>query len=295
MITVLLSTYNGEKYLREQLDSLVGQSEAVNILVRDDGSNDNTLAILEEYQRGEKLKFIRGSNLGVAKSFINLLENAPESEYYAFCDQDDVWDETKIEAAIEKLSLKDNSIPLLYMSTTRVVDAELKPLKNKKAKSKLITFGLSLIESVAVGCTYVFNSALTNLFKQYKPEGYFMHDWFVHKVAAACGEVIFDEIPHISYRQHGANVIGEKVSIKKRVKNILLGKSKGVRYRDALVIEKYFVEKLKCDERKIILNDLICYKNGFKAKWRLIFHKAIRPTQFFDRLFFRFLVFFERL
>ena len=91
-VLILLSTYNGERYIKEQIESLLKQENVkVSILVRDDGSTDGTINILNEYQKQGKLKWYTGENLKPAKSFMNLVENAPEYEYYAFCDQDDVW------------------------------------------------------------------------------------------------------------------------------------------------------------------------------------------------------------
>ena len=186
MITILLSTYNGEKYLKEQLDSLFAQTKNIYVFARDDGSSDNTLNILEGYKQNNRLDFYTGENLGAAKSFMDLLKTAPKSEFYSFCDQDDVWDKDKIEVALDYLKKYDNSIPLLYCSATRPVDADLKPIKvgDKKKKFKL-TFGESLVHPLASGCTFVFNYALKKLFDGKDIDFVSIHDRYVHKVAAA--------------------------------------------------------------------------------------------------------------
>ena len=125
-VQVLLSTYNGEKYLKEQLDSIIAQKGVdVHILARDDGSKDDTIKILEGY---ENIDIIKGSNIGVCKSFFELINKSGEYDYYSFADQDDVWDCDKLVIAINKLE-KCNSKPAVYASNTRLVDANLTFLK----------------------------------------------------------------------------------------------------------------------------------------------------------------------
>jgi rhamnosyltransferase len=131
-VCVLLSTYNGEKYLKELLDSVLNQNcedkIKVSIFVRDDGSSDNTTNILKEYEQNGKIILFGhgGCNLGFAKSFSSLLANAPLSDYYAFCDQDDIWLPDKLISAVERLEKEDNNeIPLLYSTNLIVVDKDL--------------------------------------------------------------------------------------------------------------------------------------------------------------------------
>ena len=125
-----MSTYNGEKYLREQIDSILGQRGVeVTLLVRDDGSSDATLSILDEYKSSGLLDYYCGSNLGPARSFMHLLQNAPASDFYAFSDQDDKWMDDKLLAAITSMEGHESE-PALYFSQTQLVDAGLK--KNTK-------------------------------------------------------------------------------------------------------------------------------------------------------------------
>ena len=116
-ILVLMSTYNGEKYLKEQIDSILAQKNVeVTIQVRDDGSTDGTIRILEEYQKCGKLNWYSSTNMGPAKSFLDLVYNAPlKYDYYAFCDQDDYWKEDKLYKAIETVS--EN----LIMTTLQII------------------------------------------------------------------------------------------------------------------------------------------------------------------------------
>ena len=126
-ILVLVSTYNGERYLSQQLDSILNQKGVnVSVLVRDDGSSDNTIRILEDYEkRNQNLHYYQGTNVGPIMSFFDLLNQAKGYEYYAFCDQDDVWDDDKLSSAILLLDKEPDSLPVLYCSNLKVVDENL--------------------------------------------------------------------------------------------------------------------------------------------------------------------------
>lgn len=211
-VNVLLSTYNGEKYLREQLDSLLAQTlEDVNITVRDDGSSDATHSILDEYEREGKLTWYTGPNKRCAKSFWDLLSNAADADYYAFCDQDDYWHPDKLQVAVDTLEKQGNSnIPCLYFCDVRVVDENLNPISEGMVEKMPVDYPHSLIKNIAPGCTYVFNRAARELLKLYDCQKYGIdiHDWTVYKIVACFGKVFFDESSHMDYRQHGNNVIG---------------------------------------------------------------------------------------
>ena len=132
-VQILMSTYNGERYIREQIDSFLQQTyPLINILVRDDGSSDGTIAILEEYaEKYDNITYYKGNNLGVIQSFLQLLRDSDDAAtYYAFADQDDVWLPEKIEKAIEMLENNtETSMPLLYCSDVYVTDENLNVIK----------------------------------------------------------------------------------------------------------------------------------------------------------------------
>lgn len=211
-VTILLSTYNGKQYLREQLDSLCNQKGVwIKLLVRDDGSDDNTYSIVKEYADRLNVTILdENSNLGSAKSFMRLLEMADESsDYYAFCDQDDVWKEKKLIKAIEALKKCDEQTPALYYSAVRQVDEYLKEMKLFKTWRPSESLGQALISNEAPGCTMVFNRKLMELLKLYNPGYILMHDnWTVLVCMAVGGAVIFDPEGEILYRRHGNNVTG---------------------------------------------------------------------------------------
>ena len=126
-VAVLMSTYNGEQFLREQLDSILDQENVdLNLYVRDDGSNDHTIDILSEYaDKHSNVHFYRGDkNLGACGSFLELLSKEYDADYFALADQDDIWDKDKISVAIEKLKTLPADKPALYHSNLRIVDQD---------------------------------------------------------------------------------------------------------------------------------------------------------------------------
>lgn len=225
-VQVLLSAYNGEKYLAEQIESILQQDyREVSLLIRDDGSTDHTLDIIRAYsEQYENIAYYAGENLGVQKSFFHLMQHADETaDYYAFSDQDDVWLPEKIRRAVELLDKQDQSRPLLYSSKTTLVDAELKEIPMKIKASKIVPdFGNALVENVCTGCTEVFNKRLLNLINQNTPECTIMHDWWLYLSASAFGKVVYDSDSFILYRQHGNNQMGVQSSLKNLWKSRLV-------------------------------------------------------------------------
>lgn len=205
-----MSTYNGERYLREQLDSIFAQSyHDLELLVRDDGSTDTTLDILKEYcSKYSNMSYYTGPNLRSARSFLDLLNKASDAEYYAFCDQDDYWMPDKLEVGIRNIRQYETA-PALYFCQTQLVDKELKA-KETAIIHPLLTFGESLVSQFVGGCAMIFNHKLREAVIAYTPEYLPMHDIWVYLVAQALGaKICFDSIPHILYRQHENNVVGQ--------------------------------------------------------------------------------------
>ena len=229
-VCVLISTYNGQTYLQEQLDSLYAQRGVrLTILARDDGSSDGTADILRENaNENDCLKWYRGANRGPAESFLNLISAAPDADYYAFCDQDDVWDDDKLICAVSILDNIGQSRPALYHSNLRLVDKDLgylgtahdKPLAEPARYT-------ALAEPVATGCTMVMNRAAMELLRERMPDRCKMHDEWTYLVVSLTGKVLYDFTPHISYRQHEDNVL----SIRPGTKTLKVMKAKIRRMR----------------------------------------------------------------
>lgn len=278
-VTILMSTYNGEKYIREQIDSLIKQKNVdIAIFVRDDGSSDSTIQILKEYETLGVLKWYTGPNLRPARSFLNLIQNAPNSEYYAFCDQDDVWSEDKLERAIAMLEKHgDNTQPRLYCANYQLVDAELRPLPDNGHVSTT-TFPAALVSSCCTGCTTVFNKALLNILKMGEPETIVMHDDWAHKVCLAVGGTVdYDETKVLKYRQHGNNADGGVHTKSQKIRQILnrMCTKDLVRSKQIAEIPRMF-SSLMSDEY-IKMCDCIgsYYNNGFIARFKLMFNRSL--------------------
>lgn len=208
-VTVLLSSYNGEKYLQEQLNSIYLQEDvSLSIFVRDDGSSDSTVDILSKEQGDGKLNYLAGSNLGFCKSFWELIMRAPDSDYYALCDQDDIWLKDKLSNAVKMLEKEDNAIPLLYTTNVIPVDEQLNRLHVKTFNvDSVFTYALALKCPALPGCTYVFNNKLLERLRDYN--GFFyLHDWLIYIIASALGKVVYDPNSQILYRQHSNNALG---------------------------------------------------------------------------------------
>lgn len=209
-ILVLMSTYNGEKYLREQIESILNQTGLkVSLLVRDDGSKDRTLDILEHYHQAQKLTYYSGDNLGPARSFLHLLQHAPDYDYYAFADQDDVWKPEKLQSGVNAITKQAAERAALYFSQTQLTDKSLNPIPSVIIHPKL-TFGEMLVYKFIGGCTMVINHQLRQAIGSFEPDYMPMHDIWIYSIAQAIGaKIIFDPIPHILYRQHGNNTVGQ--------------------------------------------------------------------------------------
>lgn len=260
-VMVLLSAYNGEKYLDTQLQSLREQIyEHVRVIVRDDGSTDNTIKILEKWHNKypEWLTWYSGTNIGYKKSFITLLYDAPESDYYAFCDQDDFWKEDKLEAAVNKLKNKDGIV--IYTSNVTYCDDELKVKGDSKFYDNN-TLWKALLYNQAVGCTMLISKELKEKIRQLDLEminfnEMYSHDCWIYRLCLAFGgESYFDTESHILYRQHGNNQIGGSASSLKtwlERANKLKGRNRNIKLKTAREIEKCYREKVTDDARQAL-------------------------------------------
>ncbi len=209
-VQVLLSTYNGERYLEAQLQSLFEQDHAeLQVLARDDGSQDGSWRILQNHTASGRLAAVRGENLGVARSYLMLLRQSdPGAEYIAFADQDDVWLSDKVSRALHLLEAREPARPAMYCSRLTLVDDRLDLIGRSPLPRRGPSFENALVQNIATGCTVVLNRAARDLLIGEPPRGVPMHDWWTYLVVSAFGEVIYDPEPRILYRQHAGNVVG---------------------------------------------------------------------------------------
>ena len=203
-VHILLSTYNGERFIDSQLDSLFAQTYPnIVIHVRDDGSADATVDLINaRLNKGIPIIFDRGRNIGVIASFMELLASVDkEGELYAFCDQDDVWRPDKISRAVERIMQSSAPDKVLYCSRLEYVDERLNHL-GYSLVPRVTGFRNAIVENIATGCTVVFGSSIRKQILAGNPADMMMHDWWAYLVASAFGEVAYDNFPSIQYRQH---------------------------------------------------------------------------------------------
>lgn len=220
-VCILLSTYNGDKFIEEQLESLLAQDfPNVSILIRDDGSRDRTVEILKEYSsRFPSIKCIFGENVGVKKSFWSLIEAASDDfDYYAFCDQDDYWLPAKLAVGVDSLKDKNPLTPLMYCSSLTVTDSNLVPVRTA-VPPRFVGLGNLLVENFITGCTVVINRSARAVILLNNTSNYCMHDWWIALLIAVSGELVCDEKSEILYRQHGGNSVGVASGTFKRLRD----------------------------------------------------------------------------
>lgn len=296
MICVLLSTYNGEKYLEEQLESLRRQEGVeLKILVRDDGSKDTTVDIIKRWQTDYPtlMDFVQGENVGYAKSFTLLLQMAvkkyPDAEYYALCDQDDVWMPEKLSEAVALLHLKlynkSQDIPVCYASNLIIVDAELNIVRYFfREKMTSISKLNGLLNDFCTGCTMVFNKPAIKLYIEHEHKFLKYHDKLLGMICLFMGELVYDNRSFIMYRQHGGNQIGAATSL---VKKTLHGINALYSKHESMLIHfvEDFVESYKM---YLAVNDIfdlsrvLFYNKKLFCKISLLFDTHIYSTNFFN-------------
>ena len=214
-VAILMSTYNGQKYVQEQIDSLLSQKDVgVEIIIRDDGSKDDTVALLESIASKTKcITVLKEENVGVTKSF-NLLaayaKDNSSADYYAFCDQDDVWESDKLIVALRALKGYPETQPNMYFSNLRMVDENLKTIREMYYPGEVkIGSRKALVQVFTYGCTCVFNRRALEMFCSVN-EQHLCHDHWIFELCTYYGNAVYDENSHILYRQHGDNLCGAK-------------------------------------------------------------------------------------
>ncbi len=221
-VHIMMATYNGERYLKEQLDSILNQTYTDWALyISDDGSTDRTVSIIEQYVSEHPDRIFRleaGERMGGAtENFTFLFSECPKAQYYMFSDQDDVWLDTKIENMVKAMEERPDDKPVLAYCDLAVADRDLRVIadsyfsyqgldKHKKDKKYV------LYKNYIPGCVMMFNDALKSAVVTIPKEASF-HDWWLTLVATFFGEVVFTNERGNLYRQHDANGVGAQRSV----------------------------------------------------------------------------------
>lgn len=286
-ICILMSSYNGENYITQQLDSIFLQNDVEILLcIRDDGSTDNTVKIIKnrkEYQT--RIILLEEANVGLTKSFYKLMRYAKQRitdiEYFAFSDQDDVWLPDKLKVAIKNLKKFDNQFPNLYYSNLKVVDNSLNYLYERFSKGYVKNTKQQIMAEICtLGCTCVFNKQALDEMCKLTDEELDYHDNWILWVCTFLGNSYYDENSYILYRQHGDNSSG---TVKKGIKYIKFQISRLKKIKEmapcyeekAKLMLKYYSNELGEEDRNN-MKMLTTYRYDFRVKLRLLFTNKIK-------------------
>lgn len=279
---ILMATYNGEKFLKEQIESILNQTYQNFVLyIRDDNSTDSTQSIIDEYVKKYPEKIVKVEDnrcaKGACNNFMYLLEyvyNLDKYDMFMFSDQDDFWLKDKVEVTIneyEKVEKKEQ--PILIHTDLNVVDAKLNMinesfLRYSNLNGKYKNFNNYLIQNNVTGCTTFINKSLVDLIK-FDIKDIRMHDWYFALLASAFGQVIFIDKATIKYRQHGKNVLGAK-KIKgirgiynKLIKNNTIKEDLNKIFEQAENFKETYYNDLS-DERKKTIDEFCKIRNSNK-------------------------------
>lgn len=288
MIDIIMATYNGEKFISTQLDSILEQNcKEWKLMIHDDGSTDSTVDIIMDYVRRypDKIEFIDdGIKTGGAKyNFFHLL-SMTESEYIMFADQDDYWEKDKVGNALAKIKhieKKYGDIPLMLHGDLKVTDDKL----NITSESLFVTQKLNknknkiediLVQNNVTGCTVICNRKIINMCKV-MPEEAIMHDWWLALIAASFGKIVYMGQAGILYRQHDNNTEGaiNLKSIPFLIKRSLDGeksrKSIINAYAQAEKFKEIFGDELSAEKREVLDAYLSMRTAGKLEKYRTMY------------------------
>lgn len=282
-VAIVMAAYNGDQYIVEQIDSILASSyQSFELYIYDDGSKDNTMSILRNYenQYPEKIHvFQNESNLGVSKNFLRAF-CLTTADYVMFCDQDDVWKSNKIGISLKRIRNMEaqfgKQVPMAVFTDASVVDKDLKELyssffDSNHLEPKKTDLAHLLMENKLIGCTIMVNAAVRNVLKSsHYPQYAKFHDWWIALIAASFGKIGYVNETTLLYRQHGGNVVGGADFLsyfKNRITS--LG-----RQREAIrILEKQAEEflllygsQLEGDKKEIIRNFAELQRTGFIKK-----------------------------
>lgn len=276
LVLVLMSTYNGERFLCEQLDSVLTQSGVdVRLLIRDDGSTDNTLRILRQYaERYPDVELHEAKNVGFIKSFSALIQMAVDypttPDFYAFCDQDDVWMPEKLGIACDRLSKMDASKPCLFTSNSMEVDSDGNEMELfHKGHRPDYRKGNVLVYGTEQGCSMVFNRKAVEIYAGCPPE-ITWHDRWLYHICYFLGETSYEHKPLFYYRIHKNNALANNkanslVNEKRRIVRIfrLLFTEPPMTKHVEMAREFYehFGDQLSADEQCLFKRYIVCRRN----------------------------------
>jgi glycosyltransferase involved in cell wall biosynthesis len=226
-VAILMTTFNGEKYLDLQLTSIANQNHTNwELHISDDGSTDQTLNIIKKFQHqitNDVIVYKTGKNLGFVNNFFSLIAKDIKADYFAFADQDDVWCSEKLSRSLTYLKSQDLTYPALYCGRTQLIDQHGKFKGKSRLFKKRPDFRNALVQSIAGGNTMAMNKAAKAIVQQTLPysKDVASHDWWMYIVITAYGgHVHYDPMPSLLYRQHPQNLMGANVGVRAKLQRL---------------------------------------------------------------------------
>jgi glycosyltransferase involved in cell wall biosynthesis len=275
-----LCTYNGARFLAQQLDSVESQTHQNWVVIAsDDGSSDKTIEILRQYKAKwpvHKLTIRNGPQKGFCQNFLSLAcDPEIKVDYYAFCDQDDVWLPTKLTVAIENIvaNHKEGLIPYVYCGRTLYVNEQLKTCGISPLFIFPRTFRNALVQSIAGGNTMVLNQSAKSLVERAGRLEVASHDWWIYQlVSGADGEVFYDPVPQVLYRQHEFALVGGNNSFSAIIERIfMLSQGRFQKWNSQNISALYQVKHLLAKNNQEVLRIFKTLRvAGIKDRFRLI-------------------------
>lgn len=274
-VVVLMSTYNGQRWLLPQLESILLQLPPDGLLmVRDDGSRDGSVALVESLG-DPRVRLDRGQNLGFGPSFLSLLAMAPpQASLVLLADQDDVWLPGKLERARSWLAAH-RDVPALYGGAKRLVDEHLRPLGDSPPWPRPPGFQNALVENIITGCTAALNGpALRLLQRAGVAQGVHFHDWWLYLVVSAHGVVLVDDEPMLLYRQHGHNHIGQGAGVigrwQQMARFLWRHDWADILLQQVAALVRAYGDTLTPDQLELVHRHFDLQAHGPRASWRLL-------------------------
>lgn len=301
-VTILLSTYNGEQFLAEQIESIQKQTYTDwKLLIRDDGSSDQTRKVITRFVKSDsRIHWINeetSENLGVIKSFHNLLQYEP-ADFYFFSDQDDVWLPEKLAIQLNEAQAYSTTLPLLIYTDLKVVDQELKVLHDSMIRTQSDHANTQLLqeltENTVTGGVAMINHSLAQLWTGQEKHELLMHDWYLGLLASALGNLVYIDKPTELYRQHGNNVLGAR-TLRKRMQNwirphVLFDKYWNLIRRSQVQARNLLELDLPSEQQELVENFVTIMEQPMAERYRRLKKYGYRKNRAFHTFIFTCLI-----
>ena len=301
-INIVMSTYNGEQFLAEQIDSIQQQTfKDWQLLIRDDGSSDQTPEIIKSFvAQDPRIVFINEhdrENFGVIKNFFTLIKH-DKADYYFFSDQDDVWLEDKLETMLAAARQYPDQLPLMVYTDLCVVDQNLQVMNQSMIRSQSHHANTELVqeltENTVTGGVAMINHALAERWRTL--DNIIMHDWYLAVLATAIGKLVYIDQPGELYRQHDNNVLGAR-TFTKRLKTWLSGPSKMLEkywwliHASQVQADKILQENELGDEQEAVIRNYIALERlPLSQRIRVLRQYKYAKNKWFHTMIFRLLI-----